>query len=408
MIIKIPEEVETALNILHNNKFEAFIVGGCVRDSLLGAVPNDWDITTSAKPEEIISCFYKYKTINTGLKHGTVTVILNSMQIEITTYRIDGKYSDNRRPDEVTFTQDISYDLKRRDFTINSLAYNKEGLVDLFGGIDDIHNKVVKCVGEPDERFNEDNLRILRALRFASVLNFSIHEKTSKSIHENKNLLKNISVERISNEFNKLVLGNFHAVMLEYRDVIQVFLPGVKEMSGEEWLDTLNSMLHVDDLKLKLSLLLSKTESAERALKDLKYDGATIKAVRSLVTYKDENIVDNKIIIKKQLSKMGYEVFVDLLKFKLAAYSSKPHKYEKEIINIRCAKKVLNNVIDDNECYNLKLLAINGEDLLRDGFKKGTYLGSVLNEILELVIEEKLKNNKDELMRFAKKYKNKG
>lgn len=171
MNINIPKEVKTALNILHNNNFEAYIVGGCVRDSLMGKAPTDWDITTSAKPDEIIKCFSEYRTIETGIKHGTVTVVISKMPIEITTYRVDGKYSDNRRPDEVFFTRDISFDLKRRDFTINALAYNEREIIDLFGGIEDIKNKIIKCVGDPSERFNEDGLRILRALRFASVWN---------------------------------------------------------------------------------------------------------------------------------------------------------------------------------------------------------------------------------------------
>ncbi len=403
--INIPREVETALNILYNDGFEAHIVGGCVRDSLLGAAPNDWDITTSAKPEEISRCFKNYKTINTGLKHGTVTVIINGMQLEITTYRIDGEYSDNRHPDSVLFTEDVSYDLERRDFTINSLAYNKDGIVDLFGGISDINNKIIKCVGEPDERFNEDGLRILRALRFASVLDFNIDDKTSLSIRKNKNLLNNISKERISNEFNKLLLGkSFYKIMTDYRDVIEVFISELKSFNHDSWEKILCSMNHADDLVLKLSLLLYKTNNAENILKNLKYDSSTIKYVKTIVTNKHEEIRDDKIIVKKKLHTIGYENYINLIKFKYAIYKSQPCKYEQELLVIQKIEKTINNIVLNKECYNLKMLEINGEDLIREGFSKGIYLGSILNEILELVIEEKIENKKEILIDCIKKY----
>lgn len=404
--INIPYEVETALNILNKNNFEAYIVGGCVRDSLLGNAPNDWDITTSAKPDEIISCFNNYRTINTGLKHGTVTVIINKKKMEITTYRIDGKYSDNRRPDNVLFTDNLSYDLKRRDFTINALAYNKNGIVDLFGGIEDIRSKVIKCVGEPDERFNEDGLRILRALRFASVLNFKIDSNTSLSIHKNKELLSNISKERITVEFNKLLQGiDFISILREYKDVIKIFIPEMSNCDNQEWEDILNSMNYAENLILKLSILLYKA-NAEKVLRNLKYDGATIKSVKSIVTFKDEEILPEKIKIKKQLSLIGYENYINLIKFKKTLYKSQGNKYKQELCNINNSEKILNDIVMNNECYNLKMLEINGEDLKREGFTKGILLGLILNEILNLVIEGKLENNKDNLIDYVKKYKN--
>lgn len=404
--INIPYEVETALNILNKNNFEAYIVGGCVRDSLLGNAPNDWDITTSAKPDEIISCFNNYRTINTGLKHGTVTVIINKKKMEITTYRIDGKYSDNRRPDNVLFTDNLSYDLKRRDFTINALAYNKNGIVDLFGGIEDIRSKVIKCVGEPDERFNEDGLRILRALRFASVLNFKIDSNTSLSIHKNKELLSNISKERITVEFNKLLQGiDFISILREYKDVIKIFIPEMSNCDNQEWEDILNSMNYAENLILKLSILLYKA-NAEKVLRNLKYDGATIKSVKSIVTFKDEEILPEKIKIKKQLSLIGYENYINLIKFKKTLYKSQENKYKQELCNINNSEKILNDIVMNNECYNLKMLEISGEDLKREGFTKGILLGLILNEILSLVIEGKLENNKDNLIDYVKKYKN--
>ncbi len=405
--ISMPDEVITALNLLNNNGFEAYIVGGCVRDSLLGVVPKDWDITTSAEPEEIIRCFKSYRTINTGLKHGTVTVIINGRQLEVTTYRIDGKYTDNRHPDSVLFTEKISHDLKRRDFTINSLAYNGWGLVDLFGGAGDIRNKVIKCVGEPDERFNEDGLRILRALRFASVLGFDIDENTSLSIHRNKGLLNNISKERISSEFSRLITGvNYHNIMKGYRDVIEVFIPELGKISEGDWNNILNSMNFADDEVLKLALILHRTGSGANILKNLKYDGKTIKSVNVIENYKDEEILPNKIYIKKQLNKIGYDNYINLLKFKTAVFMGQKKKYELQLNNIKDAETILNEILINKECCNLNMLAVNGEDLMNEGIPKGILLGSVLNELLNLVIEEKLENNKETLIDYVRKSRN--
>lgn len=403
--INIPREVETALNILIGNGFEAYIVGGCVRDSLLGTAPNDWDITTSARPDEIKDCFQNYRTINTGLKHGTLTVLISGMPIEITTYRIDGRYSDNRRPDSVLFTNNLSHDLKRRDFTINALAYNDGGIVDLFGGIEDIENKIIKCVGDPYERFNEDGLRILRALRFASVLNFRIEDKTSAAVLENRNLLNNISKERISGEFNKLLTGgNFHEIMSGYRGVIQVFIPETGNFDHETWMNILNSMDYATDLVLRLALLLYKTDAAEKILRNLKYDGSTVRNVKALASHKDEEILSDKINIKKQLNKIGRDNYDNLLKFKAAIFRTQ-EKYEQELVNIRFAEKILNDIDTNNECYSLDTLKINGNDLISEGFSRGRFLGSVLNELLNLVIEERLENNRKALMEYVERYK---
>ena len=405
--ISMPDEVITALNLLNNNGFEAYIVGGCVRDSLLGVVPKDWDITTSAEPEEIIRCFKSYRTINTGLKHGTVTVIINGRQLEVTTYRIDGKYTDNRHPDSVLFTEKISHDLKRRDFTINSLAYNGWGLVDLFGGAGDIRNKVIKCVGEPDERFNEDGLRILRALRFASVLGFDIDENTSLSIHRNKGLLNNISKERISSEFSRLITGvNYHNIMKGYRDVIEVFIPQVGKISEEDWDNILNSMNFAYGVTLRLALILYKTGNSENILKNLKYDGKTIKSVKVMERYSDEKILPGRISIKRQLNLIGYGNYVDLINFRIAVFMAQQGKYEQELDNIKEAEAILKDIIINKECYNLSMLAVNGEDLMNAGIKKGAVLGTVLNGLLNLVIEEKLENNKETLIDYVRKAKN--
>lgn len=404
--INMPDEVTRALNLLNDNGFEAYIVGGCVRDSMLGFAPKDWDITTSAKPEEIIRCFKRYKTINTGLKHGTVTVMINGKQLEVTTYRIDGRYTDNRHPDSVLFTEKVSHDLKRRDFTVNSLAYNQRGLIDLFGGAEDIKNKVIKCVGEPDERFNEDGLRILRALRFASVLDFDIDENTSFSIHRNRELLSNISRERISSEFSMLVTGtNFHNIMKYYRDVIEVFIPQVGEISGENWNDILNSMNFAYGVILRLALILYQTCNSENILKNLKYDSKTIRSVKLMEEYSDEEIIPDRIAIKKQLNLLGYSNYVDLINFRTAIFKARQGRYEQELDNIKETKAILKDIIINKECYNLSMLAVNGEDLMNAGIKKGAALGVALNDILNLVIEGRLENNKETLVNYVDKNK---
>lgn len=395
--IKMPEEAEKALNILKSCGHEAYVVGGCVRDAILGSVPSDWDITTSALPEEISSCFKNYRTINTGLKHGTVTVIINKMHLEITTYRIDGKYSDNRRPDEVTFTDKISMDLKRRDFTMNSLAYNKEGIVDLFGGIEDIKNKIVKCVGVPDERFQEDGLRILRAMRFAAVLGFNVEEDTRKSIHKNKNLLKNISFERINNEFMKLLNGvKCSEILSEYKDVVEVFIPEISELRDELWTERLNSASLVDNIIIKLSLLFYGMD-AELILRQMKSDNDTIKKVKLLTLNMDGEIVPEIPAIKRWLNKMGYDNMKLLIHLKDASlkYPENEKKY------LRKAEVLMDTIVRENQCYSLNNLEVKGTDLISAGIPKGPGVGKLLDEMLEKVMDDELENKKDVLLDYV-------
>ena len=395
MNISIPKEVERALNILQNNNFEAYIVGGCVRDSIMGKLPSDWDITSSAKPEEIIKCFKGYKTIETGLKHGTITVIIGKMPIEITTYRIDGEYTDNRRPDEVFFTSDISFDLKRRDFTINALAYNEKGIIDLYGGMADIKNKIIKCVGDPNERFEEDGLRILRALRFASVLEFRIEKNTAYCIYKNKHLLKNISRERINIELNKLIMGNnFHQVINSYRDVVEVFLPEIAVLSKEDLKYRLNSMKRLNSLSLRLTLLLHGIEFPDKILTNLKYDNRTIKTVKLLSENIDGKIFPESVNIKRWLNKIGHTNLKMLIKIKSALFQE-----EKE--NLLQSEIIMNKIIETNQCYSLKTLAVSGNDLIEAGIPKGKNIGIVLNDLLNKVIEGKLENEKESLMNYV-------
>lgn len=395
MKIIIPGEVVTALDILQNNGFEAYIVGGCVRDSIMGKKPSDWDIATSARPEEILECFNNYRTIETGLKHGTVTVIVKKMQIEITTYRIDGEYSDRRRPDKVTFTNKIELDLQRRDFTINALAYNQNGIIDIFGGLHDIKNKIVKCVGHPDDRFNEDGLRILRALRFASVLNFSIDDQTSDSIFKNKALLHDISTERINMEFNKLIMGiNYQNIIFNYRDIIEVFLPEIKGLSNEELRYRLNSMKELNSLTMRLAVLLQGLGPTDKILMNLKYDNKTVKTVKILTENINEKIYPDPVNIKRWLNKINSENLVNLIKIKKAMFDNEYEELAKSQV-------IMKEILASNQCYNLRTLAINGQDLLDAGMPKGKRIGMILNKVLNEVIEGKLENKKDILLNYV-------
>ncbi len=394
MNIRIPKEVERVLNLLQKSGFEAYIVGGCVRDSIMGISPSDWDITTSASPEDISSCFSGCKTIETGIKHGTIAVIINKMQIEITTYRIDGEYSDNRRPDNVLFTDNIELDLKRRDFTINALAYNKNGIIDLFAGAGDIHNKIIRCVGDPDERFSEDGLRILRALRFASVLNFEIEKHTAHSVHKNKNLLINISMERINAEFNKLIMGsNFQTIIMENRDVIEVFIPELGNIDNGELTYRLRAMKNLNSLDLRLTALLYKIEAPDSILIRLKYDNSTIKSVKLLTSNIDKTIDPNAVSVKKSLHKINYVNLKNLIKIKKELFENEHDKIER-------IEEIMNEIISTNQCYNLETLAISGQDLLDAGIPKGKNIGKVLNIVLNEVIEGQLENRKDSLHKF--------
>lgn len=405
--INLPFEVELALNILNNNGFEAYVVGGCVRDSILGVLPEDWDITTSAFPADMMKCFQDHKIIETGLKHGTVTVLINKIPLQITTYRIDGEYKDNRRPETVEFTNNLSLDLQRRDFTINAMAYNKEGLVDLYGGIEDINSKQIKCVGNPDARFNEDGLRILRALRFASVLNFQIEEKSSVSIHKNKNLLINISSERIISEFNKLVLGEkFFQIMDEYKDIFEVFIEELRYINYETWINILRAMSYTPKhLILRLSLIFSNIINREDILKRLKYDNHTINNIKILCENLNVELIPNQVDIKRLLNKIGYDNFKQLLVIKRAIVMSRSINSSRELYFLIQIEEMVKIIVEENQCYSLKDLKINGRDLIEEGFKKGKLVGKILNEILDMVIEGKLENDKDTILNYIKKHK---
>ena len=433
----LPVQVEYALNKLHTADYEAYIVGGCVRDILRGATPSDYDITTSAEPEQTKAVFSGEKIIETGIQHGTVTLLKEGMPLEITTYRIDGDYTDNRRPNSVSFTKSLNEDLARRDFTVNAMAYSpKTGVVDIYEGKEDLKNGIIRCVGDADRRFNEDALRIIRALRFASVLGFEIEEETKKSIFKNKNLLKNISAERIAAELLKLLSGkNARSVIVDYFEVLEVILPEISGMKGfdqkNHWhiYDILNhTALMVEKIPatpvLRLTALLhdcGKTDSfsmdekgvghfyghpevsckkAKTALARLKLDNATINEVLSLIKHHDRQIIPTKKAVKRAMNLLSADTFFKLLEVKRADNLAQNPELTKDVLKtIDNIENIAKEIIENNECFSLKALAVKGNDLINIGIPEGSELGKKLEFLLDAVINERVENKKEALLK---------
>lgn len=441
--IKIPDGANLLIHALQDNGYSAYVVGGCVRDSILGREPHDWDICTSATPEQMLEVFKGRRVIETGLQHGTITVVVNKIPYEITTYRIDGDYSDSRRPDSVTFTDNLIEDLKRRDFTINAMAYNDiQGLVDPFGGIDDIKYEKIQCVGSAKERFGEDALRILRAIRFASQLEFSIEPETDWQIHQLYKNLENISVERINSEFCKIAsFDNFCVELLLYKDVFSLFIPELKDMidfpQNNPWHiynvfdHTVHAVSECDskDLVTRLAVFFHdfgkphsyqdgedgirhfkghakvSAEMTDLIMKRLRFDNDTRNKVVELVQYHDATIPVGKKYVKKWLNKIGEEQFRRLLKLKEADNKAQNIERSNERIGeLREIESLINEVLQEQECFSLKDLVIKGQDLIEIGYKPGRALGAALRGLLDCVIAEEIENNKIELLKLAKEW----
>jgi len=427
----IPEQVKTALKTLSDAGFEAYIVGGCVRDYLLGRIPNDYDITTNALPEQTRSLFGRYKCIDVGIQHGTVAVIIDKMQLEITTYRIDGEYSDKRHPESVTFSSDLKDDLSRRDFTVNALACDSSGcIVDCFDGRGDIERQIIRCVGEAEKRFDEDALRIMRAVRFASQLGFSIASETEKQIFALKDTLKMISAERLRAELDKLICGRSACdILTKYHEIPGVFIPEILKIteydrarSSDAWNRTAKSVTAAPkDIPVRLALLFHDiavpeclttepdktgrfTEHSEKGaqmagviLKRLKYDNKTLKAVTTLVKYHDVRM-NTRRDIKHVMSEIGTELFFRLLDMQRALESAAAHSFG----NLQYIQETADSIIDGNECLSVKELCIDGSSLMKAGFK-GSEIGNALNAVLNAVLDGELENSSDRLLEFAVK-----
>ncbi len=436
----LPKNVKLILDTLTANGIDAYVVGGSVRDYIIGREIGDFDICSSATPEEIMQIFSSFYVIPTGLKHGTVTVNIDNENYEITTFRTDGEYGDNRHPESVQFVKSINEDLKRRDFTMNAVAYNGE-FVDPFGGINDIKQKVIKCVGNPDIRFSEDALRIMRAIRFASVLGFSIEENTKKSVLRNKELLKNVSAERLFAELSKLIMGdNCFDVLNEYRDVIAVIIPEIAPTFDFEqnnpwhiydvWQHITKSVsVAPKDLTIRLAMLfhdLGKPDCktvdekgidhfykhpyyseiyAKKILKQFKVSNEIFKSVTELIKYHDGFIRTEEKSIKKWLAKIGVEQTKNLIEVKKAdMLAQNLEKTKEEVLEIENTKLLLEDIINRNEPYKISDLDINGFDLMNLGYR-GSEIGEKLNFLLEQVIDEKVENKKDCLVSALKKDK---
>ncbi len=438
LYINIPQDVFNILNKLEQNGYQAYIVGGCVRDSLMGKKPYDIDIATSALPQEIKEVFSTEKIIETGIAHGTITLIYNNKQYEITTFRTDGEYKDNRHPDGVCFVKTIKEDLSRRDFTVNAIAYSQaRGICDEFDGQKDIKDKVIRCVGEPNKRFNEDGLRILRALRFASTLGFEIEKNTSESIMLNRNLLINISAERISQELKKLIMGvDVFKIMTEYRDVIAVIIPELvpcfdfnqhtKHHSYSVYDHIIKSVEQApQDLNIRLCMLfhdinkpqtfhsgvskghfkghqIPSAETAVRIMKRLKLDNNTIKEVKDLIIEHDNRYPCEKKSVKKYISNNGYDFFKKQLMVRKAdTLAQSMYKREEKLKTIEMTEILGDKIIKEGKALTLKALNINGNDL--KPFCSPKEIGKILNSLLSLVIDEKIENEKIILLDKAKK-----
>ncbi len=440
MIIHIPNNVNLILDELNKNGYESYICGGCIRDSLLGRVPSDWDICTNAKPDEILMVFNDYKVVPTGLKHGTITIVLNNEQFEVTSYRIDGEYLDNRRPDKVKFTNSLIEDLKRRDFTINAMAYNdKEGLIDPFFGINYLSAGVISCVGNANDRFKEDGLRILRAIRFATQLGFKIDFNTSEAIYQNRHLLQNISKERVRDEFNKILISEYPSKgirLLTGLELLDYIIPELKPCIGFEQYnsyhnkDVYNHILKVvDSISSKLELRLAALfhdigkpdtftidekgvghfyghhkESARicrEVMTRLKHSNKEIEYVSELVYYhmiRYKKI--NSTIAKRFINKVGKDKIEDLFKLFIADRIGMDISH---IFNdIYKLKFECNKVLSEKQPLSIKDLDINGYDLMKIGIPQGKVIGIILNSLLENVLENPELNNKDILLQIAK------
>lgn len=391
------------LKELNRNNHEAYLVGGCVRDALLKLENHDIDITTSAFPDEIRQCFQDYPILETGIKHGTLTLILDKVPYEITTYRIEKDYIDHRRPASVSFTRNLNEDLNRRDFSINALCWHPtKGLIDFNHGIEDLNHKLIRCIGNPDKRFDEDALRILRAMRFASTLSFSIDPQTEVSMFKKKELLKFISTERINQEFSKLLKGkNAPFILDQYTDILAVFIPEIAELK-ESSLPSFKEMIaslrqSPDVLTLRLALILKaiypdSIASSKKFLSRLKYSNQTIKRVTLLLTL-EKMPIESRIDIKKILSICQDDsILTEFLSLK-------------QTLSLQFPRNTVLNIIEEfkknQECLTLEDCCINGNDCLNLQIQKKE-IKSVLNTILNEIIEEKIPNERESCLNRAK------
>ena len=395
MKINLPYNVKKIISVLEENGFEAYAVGGCVRDSLIGKKPDDWDIACSAKPEQVKALFHK--TVDTGIRHGTVTVMMKHMGYEVTTYRIDGEYADGRHPKKVIFTPSLTEDLKRRDFTINAMAYSdRTGIVDIFDGAGDLQKKVIRCVGNPKERFGEDALRILRAVRFSAQLGFSIDNKTAQAAKELARNLKRISRERIHTELDKLIMSKHpdHVKLLESLDILPYIFSGYV-CHGETAVLADRFMLSDREHYIRWALLITSI-SFENLLEGLKFDNKSIKICNIMKKYADEELKADRPYVRHMVVKIGKDIFRQYyLPFRRILGNVSEEVLEQ-------VEKTYDEIIESGDCLSLREMKINGNDLKEAGIAEGERIGEILNALFFQVLEDSSVNDRDILLEMAK------
>lgn len=439
---RLPESVEKALDMLEKSGFEAYVVGGCVRDSIMGRKISDWDICTSALPESILQVFEKEKTIPTGIKHGTVTVVIDGVSLEITSFRSESGYTDGRHPDSVSFGVALEDDLSRRDFTCNAIAYSsKRGYIDPFGGREDIERKLIRAVGDPEKRFTEDGLRIMRALRFSSVLDFDIESGTAAALHKKSGLLCRIAAERKLEELKKLICGRrMGAVIREFHDVLNRVIPGISKLDGFDQKSpyhTKDILGHTIDVMenippdpiLRLAALFHDFGKPDKffmgddgrghfygheahgaditahILTNLKPDSHTKNRVISLVRLHHLNIKAIPVVVRRRIRKYGVDFLRDVLcLMKADAVAHTSDAAESRLQRIYEFEKLFEETVQSQACCTVRPLAVNGRDLISLGIRPGRKIGEILDSLLTQVIENDLPNERDILLEKAKNY----
>lgn len=437
MAMYIPANAAVIIKELMAQGFEAYAVGGCVRDSILGREPEDWDITTSAKPAQVKNIFSR--TVDTGIEHGTVTVLMDKESYEVTTYRVDGEYEDHRHPKQITFTASLEEDLKRRDFTINAMAYNPEtGLIDIFHGKEDLENRIIRCVGVPKERFDEDALRIMRAVRFSAQLGFEIDEATEAAMKQGAGALKAISAERIREELVKLLisahpekihkaweLGITGAILPEYDEIV-----GVSQNTPNHIYDVENhTILALQQIKalpiLRLTMLLHdfgkpavkkndgqrdifyrhpevSASMAKKIMKRLKFDNYALERVYRLVKWHGLKYYPEDASVRRALNRVGKDIFEWFIQVQRADISAKnPVVVPKKLELLKQKEEIYHEIIERGDCFEVSSLAVNGRDLIEAGVPKGPVIGAVLDRMVEMVIDDQSLNRKDLLLERA-------
>ncbi len=436
MRFEIPSGVEAVLQILTAAGYEAFLVGGCVRDRLRGVRPHDWDICTAARPEEIKACFQSLRVVETGLKHGTVTVLADGVLCEVTAYRTEGPYSDGRRPDYVRFVTSLEADLARRDFTMNAIAMELNGsLRDPFGGMEDIRAGVIRCVGTPARRFREDGLRVMRALRFAAAFGYEIEEQTAQAVHENRDVLDRVAAERINAELCGLLTGpKAGDVLRQYFDVLCWFWPQLEPLVTLEqhnpwhcwggWEHTIRAVEAAPtDLVLRLTMLLHdigkpgckstdengidhfyghpsvSAQMADQMLRGLKFDNKTRNRVVTLVKHHDVQIPCRDRSIRRWLGRLGPEAFFQLIEVKrVDSMGQAPREVAGRLAELAEIKKQAEEIIAQGKCFALKDLAVDGRDVIAAGVAPGPEVGRTLDALLERVLSGETENDRKTLL----------